>query len=1011
MHTDLLPPREKPRGPLHCLWIIALILTLVASGCSDDTTQTGEPDTGVTPPPDVSIDTNSMLPDAGPEGDTGYKLDVPGPTPPDTTSADTEEPGDPDVITLEDGADTGDEVIETPVSLESLFPVDGPSSGRTTVQIFGEGFTPESEVYFGSQRAPDMTFIDDDELEVITPTNTSGTVSVKVINQNGTATLVDAFTYVDPITVTRVDPDRSPTRGGMPFAIEGAGFEGEVFVTVGNRSAVEVQVVSDTRLTGITPPNPEGVADVRVTSEVGSILAEDAITYYVQTRIDDIHPGAGASAGGDTVTITGAGFDSESVVTIGGAAATVVDQTATQLDVLTPAGVAGPANVRVFSNDNGSATVVGGYLYIDDPTDPTFDVIDVEPDHGPVAGGQVAVVRGTGFGSVNQVAIGGTIAPILDATDNSLRVEVPAGFGGQVADVVVTTGDPLTETLTGAYTYHAAFDTVAPNQGDAAGGESVVLTGRGFDAGARVFFGSIEATVTNVDGNTITVTTPPGAGGSVDVVVEQLGYEVRLADSFFYTAPLDVFAITPRRGARAGGTVVTITGKGFAPDAQVIVDDAPVDPARVTYINASTLVYRAPAHEPGIVEVKVTQGAEEEPSPDIYTYYDPGSQFGGGWGSDVSGTLNVTVLDGNTNQPIESAFVIVSADTSTTYQGATDALGQITFSDTDLSGVQSVSAMAEGYSSSTITSINAENLTFFLNEPSSSDGEPPPPPPTPDPSFIHGTITGINKVSLSDQTNLVKRAVIMTSETLNPDDPNPDPGEGGIVEGDEIVDGVGEFRIQSRLGTVAVIGMCGIYNTATDVFDPKFIAIERFVQVPPGVDIEVHLNCATAMNLRPVFKLVGAPVGAGTDINVVFPILEIGPEGFLTEPWAAQGTASSFQFNNMVPLTGPFEDMRYDIQALSVSTTANYPRSVIVAEDVTDFSAPLEMGPMMGVPQMITPRNGDTLLDTRVEWTIANPDTIDLYEIYIFDTGFPPSIVWDVYLPGDATGFDLPRRA
>ena len=1006
-------PPSSGTHTTRLLWLVAFVFVVLGSaGCSDDTETTSSDDTGSmigdsdtsAPPPDTST-TQSR--------DMDYQLDLPHTQPPDTGGGDVGGEDTSGVIVLADGVG-GD--INTPtvdITIDEVYPPTGPSEGLNQVQIFGEGFVEGMEVYFGAQRSPLVRFVDDNELDVTVPSNDAGTVNVKVITEGGVATLVDAYSYTDSIKIDTIDPTRSPTRGGMPFTIEGAGFDGEVFVTIGDRSAVSVQVLDDARLSGITPPNAEGPAGVRVTSEAGSVLTEAALVYYTPTVIADLHPGAGDSAGGDTVIITGDGFEGAVNVMIGGAPAAIVNNDKTSLEVITPAGTAGAVDVQV-SSDNGSYTLVDGFLFLDDPA-AAFDVVDVQPDSGSASGGQVAIIRGTGFDSGPTVTIGGQVATILDATPTSLRVEVPAGSGGAVVDVFVeVTTPPASELLTGAYTYYATIAGAAPASGDAAGGETVTISGEGFDADAQVFFGAIEATVTGVaaDGSSITVTTPPGAGGSVDIIVEQLGYEVALDDAFFYSTALDVFALNPRRGSQAGGTIVTVVGKGFGPDAAIFIDDVAVDAVDVSYINTSTLTFKTPAHGAGIVEVKVEQDGAEELSPDIFTFYDPSSQFGGGWGSTVEGNFNITVLDQSSNQPIESAFVIVSADTSTTFQGVTDTLGQITFSGTDLSGVQSVTASAEEYSSSTITSINAENITLFLVKPSDGDGEPPPPPPTPDPAFIHGTITGVSKVSLSNESNLVKRAMIITSETLNPNDPNPDPGPGGTVDGDEIVDGVGSFRIQSRIGTVAVIGLCGIYNTATDVFSPKFAAIERYIQVPPGSDIEVHLSCDTGMTLSPLIKLVGAPVGLGTDLNVIFPILEIGPEGFLTEPWFAQGTTTSFQFSNLIPLEGPFEDMRYDIQALSLALegggVANYPESVIVFNDVTDFSAPLEMGPMMGIPQMITPRDGDTLTDTRVEWTISNSDTVDLFEVAIFGSGFPPPLVWDAYMPGAASGFDLP---
>lgn len=77
---------------------------------------------------------------------------------------------------------------------------------------------------------------------------------------------------------------------------------------------------------------------------------------------------------------------------------------------------------------------------------------------------------------------------------------------------------------------------VSPTSGDSAGGESVTITGGGFQAGATVTFGAQPATsVVVVSGSTITCTTPAVAEGDVDVVVTNgNGNTDTLTDGFSY---------------------------------------------------------------------------------------------------------------------------------------------------------------------------------------------------------------------------------------------------------------------------------------------------------------------------------------------------------------------------------------------------------------------------------------------------------------------------------------------
>lgn len=1030
--------QQQARGLQRWLLLLTysalLLVPATLIGCDDDETNQAT---------DATSDKEVNGP--GPENDAGYTypdfggteapdqitVDLPEYTGQDTGRSDTSSSGGDtvtgpaDAIVLQDGVAPTDTGPIAEVLLTSVFPIKGPSTGSISVQIDGAGFDRDTEVFFGATKSPEVTFVDDDQLSAEVPAGEAGVVSVRVVNANGNDTLVDAFTYADPIRVETIDPTRSPTTGGVPFTIRGAGFEGEVTVSMGGRTAPDVVLVNSTTLAGVTPPGVAGAQDVRVTSEAGTTLAQGAVVYYDATAVSDIFPGAGITTGGDTITITGTGFDAPVAVSIGGKVATVVSGDADSLTITTPSNPPGAADV-VVTSANGTARVEGGFLYLTNPNDPTISVVDVVPNHGPSAGGNTAVARGTGFnGGPLSVTVDGITATVLDSTNSSVLFTLPAGTAGADVDVEVTSGGQ-SRTITDGYTYLARLDDVTPDRGASTGGTTVTLQGAGFKPGTQVYFGTQAATGVTVAGNgsSITATTPPGQGGLVHVSVRYDGYEVTLPDAFYYTEDLALYALNPRRGSQSGGTLVTLTGKGFAPDLSVTVDNAAVDGADITVIDPYTATFRTPAHAPGIVEVAITQDGTTLVSQDRFTYFNPADGEGGGWGSTVNGALNVTVLELDSGAPVPEAFVIVGVDTGTTLQGTTDTSGQITFSDLDLSGVQTVTASKQFQipgeegdpptpfeASATVTTINAENVTLLLYKPPpSSSGDPPPDPPGP--GLIYGDIIGVDKVSLSNDGNLRRRVIVITSETLNPSEPNPDPGP------ESIRDTNGPYRMVSRLGDVAVIALCGVYNVTTGSFTPKFFDMQRFVYVTtatagdPGSEQRVDLNCDKPMNWEATIKLVGSPLGAGTDINAVFPILDIGPEGYLTEPWFAQGTSDSFQFPNLLPLTGEFADMSYMLQGISVAIGAqgaDYPQSTIVLEDVQDFTAPIEMSPMMPVPQMVTPLDGTTMQGNHVEWTIANRDTIDMYSVSLFKPAFPqPQLIWQIFLPGSATGFDLP---
>ena len=82
----------------------------------------------------------------------------------------------------------------------------------------------------------------------------------------------------------------------------------------------------------------------------------------VTPAITSVTQNTGTTAGGDYVTVSGAGFVSGSSVTFGGNAGTVIYIDGGTLLVKTPAGAAGAVNV-VYTGTNGTNTLTNGFTY------------------------------------------------------------------------------------------------------------------------------------------------------------------------------------------------------------------------------------------------------------------------------------------------------------------------------------------------------------------------------------------------------------------------------------------------------------------------------------------------------------------------------------------------------------------------------------------------------------------------------------------------------------------------
>lgn len=148
-----------------------------------------------------------------------------------------------------------------------------------------------------------------------------------------------------------------------------------------------------------------------------------------------VTPNSGPATGGTSVTIRGLNFETGTGVLFGDTAATTVKRTNSNLlEVVTPAGVAGPVNVTVIAGDEQIAVLESGFAYIGDNA--AFGVpaiASIQPDRSSVLGGTRVTLVGGGFAPGTQVLFGGFLgADVEIVSETVLLVTVPAQAAGKV---------------------------------------------------------------------------------------------------------------------------------------------------------------------------------------------------------------------------------------------------------------------------------------------------------------------------------------------------------------------------------------------------------------------------------------------------------------------------------------------------------------------------------------------------------------------------------------------------
>ncbi|HVX07592.1 IPT/TIG domain-containing protein [Humibacter sp.] len=515
-------------------------------------------------------------------------------------------PGPVDVVVTDPvrNSDAATFTFDPVAQIATVNPGSGPEAGGTTVVITGQCFTNATEVTFGGSDATNVTIDSPTQITAVTPAGT-GVVDVSVVTTDcGTATLPGAFTYVAPSApvIASITPDHGPETGGTVVTITGTGFTGTTNVTFDGVPALSVIVDSDTQLTATTPAHVPAAVQVVVTSPVGP-SAPGAFTYDPATRIDSVDPSTGPEEGGTSVVITGQCFTGATAVTFGttNAVSYTVDSDG-QITAVTPAGT-GTVDVTVVGGgDCGSATDPDAFAYVAAPT-----IQSLTPTEGPTAGGTSVTITGTGFTGASAVDFGGTPAASFTVDDAThITATTPAHSAGAV-DVTVTTVGGTSGPGQFTFVAPAAIESIDPNHGPETGGTTVTITGTGFtDATGATFGGSAGGDFVVVDDTTITVTTPPGTPGSVDVIVTS-PHGDSPAGTFTYDPVTTITGVSPSSGPEDGGSQVTITGHCFTDATAVLFGGT--DATSFTVVDDTTITAVTPAGV-GTVDVVVVGTAE-----------------------------------------------------------------------------------------------------------------------------------------------------------------------------------------------------------------------------------------------------------------------------------------------------------------------------------------------------------------------------------------------------------------
>ena len=252
--------------------------------------------------------------------------------------------------------------------------------------------------------------------------------------------------------VTAVFPTSEPAKGGKKVQVKGANFTGATAVHFGTVAAKSFTVAKATEIIAILPASI-GVrtVDVTVTTPAGTseVNPGDRISYVsYPPEVKGVAPNQAPAAGGATVSVKGEFFLGAKQVMFGAFPATEFKVNSEKsISAVIPAESVGFVDVHVITDYGESPREyckkgvcnVRDHFKFAEPT-----VTELSPNHGPVAGGTVVTVTGTGFVLGSEVTgfnFLGAAAPSVECTlITSCTVLTPAHGAGSYSVLVTGLG-------------------------------------------------------------------------------------------------------------------------------------------------------------------------------------------------------------------------------------------------------------------------------------------------------------------------------------------------------------------------------------------------------------------------------------------------------------------------------------------------------------------------------------------------------------------------------------------
>eukprot|EP00960_Hanusia_phi_P068982 766978-Hanusia_phi.AAC.4 len=481
----------------------------------------------------------------------------------------------------------------------------GPTSGSSTITLFGKNLVQPAVLTIGSTTAQTVNYVSATSINFLLPPGVGLQNYIQGVfaGEDGASS-----TYVnyDAPVLNSLSPWNAPTRGGSIITLTGLNFGPANAVTVTNVTVAQnlcTNIVSVVEHLKVSCSIPAGTgSDKAVGITVAQQSSSQARTFtYDSPAATLMLPNYGSTNSTTTVTVYGANFGLEAVsqiVTIGDSSCTPTTYTSdSSLSCIASPGLGASltVSVQVLNLKGETKNLFSYYAPI---------ITDASPRNAPAATSKTVTILGSHFGIYDSTGKARIDVSFCLSTswisDSSLRCKSPLNVGQDKSVYLSIQGQyNVANTY---FTYDLQYLTSlnparAPTTASTAG--SITLQGVNFgptDSSASIRFGNTKAVQQRWTSDSQVLAVPPdGQGKDLSVSINIASRTMTLATSFSYDAPA-ITSIVYSSAPTSGGTEVTIFGRNFglSSAARSVTIGATTCPA-VTYISHIVMKVTTPA--------------------------------------------------------------------------------------------------------------------------------------------------------------------------------------------------------------------------------------------------------------------------------------------------------------------------------------------------------------------------------------------------------------------------------